>query len=111
MAFLVFIGVSQNRPSSSPFCFVTISNRISTVEGIFVTIDPPSRTVILLLGLLFALTSISAQDKAKLKALIIMDKGHGIWPKTTVMMKRYLEQTELFSVDVERTVFTWQEMI
>ena len=31
----------------------------------------PSRTVILLLGLLFALTSISAQDKAKLKALII----------------------------------------
>ena len=31
----------------------------------------PSRTVILLLGVLFTLTSVSAQDKAKLKALII----------------------------------------
>ncbi|MEC8719321.1 MAG: ThuA domain-containing protein [Verrucomicrobiota bacterium] len=69
----------------------------------------PWRTVILLLGVLFTLTSISAQDKAKLKALIIDGQNnHGIWPKTTVMMKRYLEQTELFSVDVERTVFTWQ---
>ena len=69
----------------------------------------PSRTVILLLGVLFTLTSVSAQDKAKLKALIIDGQNnHGIWPKTTVMMKLYLEQTELFSVDVERTVFTWQ---
>ena len=63
----------------------------------------------LLLGVWFTLISISAQDKAKLKALIIDGQNnHGIWPKTTVMMKRYLEQTELFSVDVERTVFTWQ---
>ena len=46
----------------------------------------PSRTVILLLGVLLTLTSISAQDKAKLKALIIDGQNnHGIWPKTTVM--------------------------
>jgi len=37
---------------------------------------------------LFTLASISAQDKAKLKALIIDGQNnHGIWPKTTVMNK------------------------
>jgi type 1 glutamine amidotransferase len=69
----------------------------------------PSRTVILLLGVLITLSSVSAQDKAKLKALIIDGQNnHGIWPKTTVMMKRYLEDTGLFSVQVERTAYTWQ---
>ena len=48
--------------------------------------------------------------KAKLKALIIDgENNHGVWPKTTVMMKDFLEQTGLFSVvDVERTAYTWQ---
>ena len=49
-----------------------------------------------------------ASDR-KLKALIIDGQNnHGIWPKTTVMIKDYLEQTGLFKVDVERTAFTWQ---
>ncbi|HEX6223433.1 MAG TPA: ThuA domain-containing protein [Chryseolinea sp.] len=43
-----------------------------------------------------------------LKALIIDGQSnHGIWPKTTAMMKDYLEQTGLFTVDVERTAFAW----
>src|SRR3990170_4675290 len=43
-----------------------------------------------------------------LKALIIDGQSnHGIWPKTTAMMKDYLEQTGLFTVDIERTAFAW----
>jgi type 1 glutamine amidotransferase len=48
------------------------------------------------------------KPKKVLKALIIDGQSnHGIWPKTTAMMKDYLEQTGLFSVDVERTAFAW----
>ena len=44
----------------------------------------------------------------KLKALIIDGQSnHGIWPKTTAMMKDYLEQSGLFTVDVERTALAW----
>ena len=44
----------------------------------------------------------------KLKALIIDGQSnHGIWPKTTAMMKDYLEQTGLFTVDVDRTALAW----
>lgn len=44
-----------------------------------------------------------------LKALIIDGQNnHGAWPKTTLMMKDFLEQTSLFTVDVQRTAFTWQ---
>src|SRR5688572_29488903 len=50
-----------------------------------------------------------ASSSGKLKALIIDGQNnHGVWPKTTVMMKDYLEQTGLFQVDVERTALTWQ---
>src|SRR3990170_6047095 len=43
-----------------------------------------------------------------MKALIIDGQSnHGIWPKTTAMMKDYLEQTGMFTVDVERTAFAW----
>jgi type 1 glutamine amidotransferase len=46
--------------------------------------------------------------KGRLKALIIDGQSnHGIWPKTTAMMKDYLEQTGLFTVDVERTALAW----
>ena len=68
----------------------------------------PLKTVILLLGVFFTLTSISAQDKPKLRALIIDGQNnHGMWPKTTVMMKKYLEESGLFTVDVKRTAYTW----
>ena len=44
----------------------------------------------------------SAADK--LAALIVEGQNnHGVWPKTSQMMKSYLEQTGLFTVDVART--------
>ncbi|GAL67399.1 ThuA domain-containing protein [Jejuia pallidilutea] len=46
--------------------------------------------------------------KPKLKALIIDgENSHGIWPKSTFMMKDYLEQTGLFTVDIARKKFNW----
>ncbi len=43
-----------------------------------------------------------------LKALIVDGQNnHSMWPKTTAMMKQYLEDTGLFTVDVARTAFTW----
>ena len=48
-------------------------------------------------------------QEGKLKALIIDgENNHGVWPKTTMMMKDFLEQTGLFEVDINRTAFTWQ---
>ncbi len=45
----------------------------------------------------------------KWKALIIDGQNnHVMWPKTTAMMKQYLEETGRFTVDVERTAFTWK---
>lgn len=52
-------------------------------------------------------TNHMAQEK--LKALIIDgENNHGIWPKTTMMMKDYLESTGIFEVDIYRTKNTWQ---
>ncbi|AWB66675.1 trehalose utilization [Saccharobesus litoralis] len=45
----------------------------------------------------------------KIKALIVDGQNnHGHWPKTTFMMKQYLEETGLFEVDIYRTVNTWK---
>ncbi len=53
--------------------------------------------------------SIEQSDSPLLKALIVDGQNnHGIWPKTTAMMKDYLEQTGQFEVTVLRTEFTWQ---
>jgi hypothetical protein len=55
-------------------------------------------------------TNQEEQDKDKVMRALIIDgqNNHGIWPKTTIMLKDYLEATGLFKVDVERTAFTWQ---
>ncbi len=56
-------------------------------------------TIVLLLALTPALHAAE-----KLKALIVDGQNnHGNWPQTTQMMKRYLEQTGLFAVDVATT--------
>ena len=34
--------------------------------------------------------------------------NHAMWPKTTMMMKSFLEETGRFTVDVQRTKFTWK---
>ncbi len=45
----------------------------------------------------------------KIKALIIDgENNHGAWPKTTMMMRDFLLETGLFTVDIERTAYTWQ---
>ena len=45
----------------------------------------------------------------KLKALIVDGQNnHVVWPKSTIMMKDYLEQTGLFEVDIARTRFIWK---
>lgn len=44
-----------------------------------------------------------------MRALIVDGQNnHDIWPKTTAMMRRYLEETGLFTVDVARTAAVWQ---
>lgn len=59
--------------------------------------------------LLLPVAEVNAQTKPPMKALIVDgSSNHGIWPKTTAMMKDYLEQTGMFEVDVARTAFTWQ---
>lgn len=45
---------------------------------------------------------------SKIRALIIDGQNnHNAWPKSTIMMKTYLESTGLFTVDIYRTKFTW----
>ena len=45
----------------------------------------------------------------KLKVLIVDGQNnHTAWPKTTVMMKQYLEESGRFTVDVQRSKFTWK---
>ncbi len=59
--------------------------------------------------LVVSLTSSLAPAAEKMRALIIDGQNnHGAWPKTTFMMKQYLEETGLFQVDIARTAFTWQ---
>jgi hypothetical protein len=51
-------------------------------------------------------SSLWAQEKWK--ALIVDGQNnHAAWPKTTMMMKQYLEGSGLFTVDIARTRFTW----
>lgn len=58
---------------------------------------------LLVLSFLAALPSHAAE---KLKALIVDGQNnHAVWPKSTVMMKDYLENSGLFLVDVARTRF------
>jgi type 1 glutamine amidotransferase len=46
---------------------------------------------------------------AKIKVLIVDGQNnHEVWPKSTIMMKQYLEETGLFSVDIRRTKYTWK---
>lgn len=45
----------------------------------------------------------------KIRTLIVDGQNnHDQWPKITYMMKAYLEETGLFTVDVKRTAFTWE---
>jgi len=61
-------------------------------------------------GLLFLLSGVGlSQSPAPLKALIMDGQNnHDAWPKTTMMVKRYLEETKRYTVDIARTKSTWK---
>lgn len=52
----------------------------------------------------------SAQASQQVINVLIVDgqNNHVQWPKTTYMLKGYLEESELFKVDVYRSTYTWQ---
>jgi type 1 glutamine amidotransferase len=67
-------------------------------------------SLICLFGLfLVATPQLSYAAKPKIIKTLIVDgqNNHDQWPKVTAMMKQFLEQTGLFSVDVQRTKYTW----
>jgi len=64
----------------------------------------------ILVGILCILVLASSAEAKKLKALIIDGQNnHEVWPKSTIMMKQYLEETGLFKkIDIDRTFYTWR---
>lgn len=65
------------------------------------------KKILFLFTFVIALASCQSKD-SKLRALIIDGQNnHYIWPKTTLMIKSYLEETNLFSVDITRTEDIW----
>ena len=64
--------------------------------------------LIFLITILFLSVAFIPANAQQMSALIVDGQNnHQHWPKTTAMMKQYLEQTGLFQVDVQRTAFTW----
>ena len=61
-----------------------------------------------LFPLLLALVVSGCAEKT-LKVLIVDGQNnHTVWPQSTHVMKRYLEETGRFEVDMQRTAFTWR---
>lgn len=59
--------------------------------------------------LILSIIALSFSAEAQLKALIIDGQNnHVVWPKSTMMMKQYLEETGLFEVDIMRSKYTWK---
>ena len=103
-------------------CLPTLSRLrtlpIASTQG---RLDPSHCTLVALLALIAFLffdsaAAIAQADEASRSSntrtlrLLIVDgqNNHGNWPKTTVIMKRCLEASGLFQVDVARTRYTWQ---
>ena len=64
---------------------------------------------LLLLGLALLATTAAAATPAKIRVLIVDGQNnHTVWPKSTAMMKAYLEATGKFEVAVARTRFAWK---
>ncbi|TXE11779.1 ThuA domain-containing protein [Seonamhaeicola algicola] len=67
------------------------------------------KRLFLLILLVTISTACNAVHKKKIKVLIIDGQNnHAVWPKSTIMMRQYLEETGLFKVDIERTKFLWK---
>lgn len=53
--------------------------------------------------------STAAFSQGTIKVLIVDGQNnHDQWPKITYMLKEYMEDTDLFSVDVARAAYTWK---
>lgn len=66
--------------------------------------------LLILLLALFVGEKTHAQKSGKTIRTLIVDgqNNHDQWPKLTYMMKQYLEETGKFSVDVQRSKYTWK---
>lgn len=59
--------------------------------------------------LLTLLLTYSGCSQKQLNVLIVDGQNnHEVWPKSTLMMKQYLEETGLFKVDIQRTKNVWK---
>jgi type 1 glutamine amidotransferase len=65
---------------------------------------------IIVLALAVAILSCSVvKDNSKLRVLIVDGQNnHTVWPKSTVMLKSYLQESGLFEVDVYRAKPIWR---
>ncbi|NJX15885.1 ThuA domain-containing protein [Tamlana crocina] len=65
------------------------------------------RIVLVVMAICLFATGYSLNDKrGKIKVLIVDGQNnHSVWPKSTIMMKQYLEETGLFEVDIARTKY------
>jgi len=58
---------------------------------------------------LLCIVALSLSAEAKIKVLIVDGQNnHVVWPKSTIMMRQYLEETGLFEVEIDRTQYTWK---
>ena len=65
------------------------------------------KKLILFINTLFILMFVSCSQPIE---VLIIDgqNNHEVWPKSTIMMKQYLENTGKFKVAINRTKFTWK---
>jgi len=60
------------------------------------------------LGLSSLQGALGQADRPQKVLILDGQNNHGAWPKTTMMIKKYLEDTGRYEVDIARTKFTWQ---
>lgn len=57
----------------------------------------------------FSLCTIVVFGQSTIEVLIVDGQNNHVqWPKITYMLKEYMEDTDLFSVDVARSAYTWK---
>ncbi len=57
----------------------------------------------------FSLSAITAFAQDNINVLIVDGQNnHEHWPKITYMLKQHMESTDMFSVDVARSAYTWK---
>ena len=65
--------------------------------------------IFLAVALSSACQKAAIESEQPLRALIIDGQNnHNVWPKSTMMMKAYLEGTGRFTVDIQRSQYTWK---